>query len=95
MFNPVPGSEFLFDDCPAYYLRTARMGLPAEHLIDGHTHLAQLVSECAIEVESGARNVDTLSAKMRDGVHLYLSERRQRDDHAREMERKGSKRGRK
>jgi hypothetical protein len=87
MFLPVVGSSFSFDECPAYYLRTASMGLPAEHLIDGNTHPAQLVGEVAFEVESGARMVDTLSPKMRDLVHLYLSEKASRERHLSEMRR--------
>lgn len=91
-FNPVPGSEFQFDDCPAAYLRTAGMGLPAEHLIDGMTHPSQLVSEYAFEVESGSRSIETLSPKAREGVHLHLAEKRSRDDFAAEKRRKAAKR---
>lgn len=83
--KPIPGSKYEFDDCPAYYLRTAPMGLPADHLLDGYTHPANLISEYAFEVESGARNVDTLSPKVRELVHLWLVEKRRRDDHDREM----------
>ncbi len=92
MFNPVPGSSFDFDDCPAYYLRTGGGELPAEHLMEDGSHPASLVSEWAFEVESGARNIDTLSAKGREGVHLYLSEKRSRDDFAAEKRRKEAKR---
>ncbi len=88
MFQPIPGSKYEFDDCPAYYLRTANMKMPAEHLIDGHTHPAILVSELAFEIESGSRNVDTLSPKTRELVHLHLRESRDRDKFAEEKRRK-------
>lgn len=91
MHNPVPGSSYMFDDCPAYYLRTARHDLPAEHLIDGHTHPAHIVSEYAFEIETGSRSVETLSPKVRELVHLHLHEARARDDFAREKERKGKR----
>jgi hypothetical protein len=85
---PIPGSSgYEFNDCPAYYLRTAGMGLPADHLVDGVIHPAQPVSEWAFEVESGARNVDTLSAKAASLVHLYIAEKRARDEYEREMKR--------
>lgn len=86
-FNPVPGSKYQFPDCPAYYLRTEGMGLPADHLIDGITHPAQLVSEYAVEIENGARNVETLSPKVRELVHLHLAEKRSRDAFASEKRR--------
>ncbi len=75
VFLPVPGSRFEFDTCPAFYLRTASGGRKAPHLIDGHTHPAQLVSEWAFEVESGSRSIETLSPKARELVHLYLTEK--------------------
>ena len=81
----IAGSDEEFPDCPAYYLRTADMGLPAEHLIEGTTHPARLVSEWAMEIESGARMVDTLAPKARELVHLYLRQKRQREDHEREQ----------
>lgn len=88
---PVPGSKFEFDDCPAYYLRTAGMGLKAEHLIDGHTHPAQLIAEFAMEIESGARNVETISPKARELVHLHFREKRQREEH--DSEKRNEQRG--
>ncbi len=88
MFQPVPGSEFEFNDCPAYYLRTSAMRLPAEHLIDGVTHPATIISELAFEIESGARNVDTVSPKARELVHIHLRESRLRDRYAEEIRRK-------
>ena len=91
MYLPIPGSTYQFDECPAYYLRTVGMRLPADHLIDGTTHPARLISEYAFEVESGARNVDTLSPKVRELVHLYLNEKRQREDYAMEKRNKDRK----
>ncbi len=82
MFQPVPGTDEEFPDCPAYYLRTARMGLPAVHLIDGVTHPDQLVSTWAFEVENGSRQSDTLSAKAIELVHLRIRESRKRDKFA-------------
>lgn len=76
----VPGTDEEFPDCPGYYLRTVDMGLPAEHLIEGSLHPAQLVSEWAMEVESGARMVDTLSPKARDLVHVWLREKDKRQN---------------
>lgn len=91
-FNPVPGAKFdEFDDCPAYYLRTASMRLPADHLIDGMTHPATLIQEYAFEIENGARSVETVSPKVRDLVHLHLAERRSRDNF--ESEKRAEKRG--
>lgn len=86
--NPIPGSAEAFDDCPAYYLRQASWGMPAEHLIDGVTHPASLVSEWAFEIEAGARLVDTLPAKGAEAVHLYLHEKRGRDALADELRKK-------
>lgn len=94
MFNPVPGARFDgFSECPAYYLRVASMGLPAEHLIDGMTHPATLIQEFAFEVENGARNIETMSPKVRELLHLHLNERRSRD--AFEAEKRAEKRGKK
>ena len=81
-WNPIPGSQEIFDDCPAYYLRTAASGLPATHLIDGGQHPARLVSQWAFEIESGARSVETLSPMAIDLVHVWLKEKRSRDDFA-------------
>ncbi len=85
----IPGSLHDFPECPAAFLRTAsdvqelreRRGgdVFAEHLIDGVEHPAQMVSEWAFEVESGARSSDTLSPKAKSLVHLYLSEKASRD----------------
>jgi hypothetical protein len=76
----------MFDDCPAYYLRGPG-DLPAEHLIDGHTHPARPVSEWAFEVEAGSRNVGTLSPKAIELVHIHLREKSARDKYTREKER--------
>jgi hypothetical protein len=84
LYNPIPGSSEQFDDCPAFYLRTAGNGMNAPHLIDGHTHPAQLVGQWAFEVESGSRNVESLSPKAIELVHMHLRERRSRDDYAAE-----------
>lgn len=90
-WNPIPGSQELFDDCPAFYLRTGAGDLDAPHLIEGVTHPARLVSQWAFELESGSRNVETLSPKAIELVHLWLKEKRSRDDYASEKQR--SKRG--
>ncbi len=84
LYNPIPGSLEEFDDCPAYYLRTTGMGLPAVHLIDGVTHPGSIVSQWAFEIEAGARLVDSLSPKAMELVHIHLSEKRARDDYASE-----------
>ncbi len=76
-----------FDDCPAYYLRRAGMDLPAEHLLDDGTHPATLVNDWAFEVEAGSRNVDTLSPKARELVHLHLNEKAARERRVAEMRR--------
>lgn len=78
-YNPIPGSSDGFDDCPAYYLRQAPSGRPAVHLIDDVTHPAELVGQWAFEVESGARQVDSLSLKALEGIHLHFREKRSRD----------------
>ncbi len=84
----VPGTDEEFPDCPGYYLRTADMGLPADHLIEGATHPAQIISEWAMEVESGARRVSSMSAKGRDGVHLWLREKAKQREYDREQREK-------
>jgi hypothetical protein len=84
---PIVGSSAVFDDCPAYYLREGYMDLPAVHLMEDGTHPASLVGEWAMEVESGARSIETLSPKGRELVHLYLRERNSRDKHRDEMRR--------
>jgi hypothetical protein len=78
-YNLIPGSPTDFDDCPAYYLRQAAMDMPAEHLIDGITHPANLVGQWAFEIESGARQIESLSSKAIDAVHLWFTEKRARD----------------
>ncbi len=88
LYNLIPGcTSSEFDDCPAYYLRVGNER-PAEHLIDGITHPAHMVSEWAFEVESGARLVDTLSPKGREAVHLFVSEKSARERYARDMEKR-------
>ncbi len=85
MFLPIPGSLHEgFDDCPAYYLRVPGMDLPAAHLIDGALHPAQDVSQWAFEIETGSRNIETLSPRARELVHLYIREKVSRDEYARE-----------
>ena len=88
----VPGSSFEFYDCPAYYLRVASNDLPAEHLIDGFTHPAHIVEEFAFEIESGARNVESLSPKAIELVHLFFGERRARDIKVRELQKEQNER---
>lgn len=87
--HPIPSSSTSFDDCPAYYLRTVGMEMPAEHLIDETTHPAQFVGEWAVEIENGARNVDTLSPKAREGVHLWFAEKAEKREHDDELRRAG------
>lgn len=87
LYNMVPGSSAEFDDCPAYYLRVGN-DRPADHLIDGITHPAHMVSEWAFEVESGSRLIDSLSSKGRDAVHLHVTEKASRDRYARELEKR-------
>lgn len=89
MYLPIAGTDAHFDQCPAYSLRTADMGLPAEHLIDGVTHPATIVFKYAFEVEAGSRNADSLSPKAWELVHLAISERRSRDAYERENQQPG------
>ncbi len=84
----IPGSDEEYPDCPSYYLRTADMGLPADHLIEGTTHPAQIVSEHAMEVETGARSVTTMSPKVRELVHIFLREKGKRDEYDRKQREK-------
>jgi hypothetical protein len=88
LHNPVPGTAFEFDECPAYYLRTVDQERPAVHLIDGITHPAHLVGEWAFEVESGARMIDSLSPKGREAVHIHVGEKAARDRYADELKRR-------
>ena len=91
LYNPIPGTTSDFDECPAYYLRTGG-DRPAVHLIDGITHPAHAVSEWAFEVESGARMIESLSAKGREAVHLYVAEKAARDRNDDELrKRKGAR----
>lgn len=87
--NPVPGSDYSFAECPAYYLRTrtyepgelgrgSRRGT-ADHLIDGVEHPAMQVSRWAFELESGSIRSDDLTPKALESVHLYLAERASRE----------------
>jgi hypothetical protein len=83
----IPGSPHDFPDCPAYYLRTADVGLPAEHLLDGMEHPASLVAIRAAEFERGAITMKDVTPKVRDGIHIWLEERDAAREHARERER--------
>lgn len=85
MHLPIPGSPTAFDECPAYFLRTAGSDKPARHLIDETAHPGALVSAWAFEVEVGARLVDSLPPKGIEGVHLWFGEKRARDDYASEL----------
>lgn len=94
---PVPGSTEAFPECPAAFLRGAadvdalrlrRGGSPyADHLIDGVTHPASIVSKAAYELKSGARNAETLSPKVLALAHLWLREADARDAYALQMRR--------
>jgi len=94
-FLGIPGSKSEFAECPAAYLRTAsdvvelrirRGGEPfAEHLVDGATHLVSIISEVVSDLKNGARTYDSLSAKTRDLVTIYVSEENDRDAHDAEM----------
>jgi len=99
MYLPVSeATTYDFEICPAAFLRTAadvellqiRLGRRpwAEHLLDGVHHPAVRVSEMAAEIESGARNAETLTPKMRDAVHLWLTEQAKRREHDAELRRK-------
>ncbi len=90
----IPGSSYEFDDCPAYYLRTADMDLPADHLLNGVTHPAELVRDWAFEIQNGARNADTLSPKARDAVHVWFSEESQRREREDELRQQGREKAR-
>jgi len=78
-----------FPECPAAYLRRQgdvvmlrtrhRVEPFAPHLIGGIHHPGDRVSEVAFEVEAGARNIDTVTPKMREGVHLWFREKAIRD----------------
>jgi hypothetical protein len=97
LYMPVPGSAEEFPDCPAGYLRTAhdvmvlrdrQGGRPfADHLIEGNTHPATLISTDAAEVKSGARSVDSMSPRRLALVHIWLKEEASRDQNDSEMRR--------
>ncbi len=94
---PVPGCSQEFPECPAAFLRTGaevgelkhrRGGQPfADHLIEGSIHPATIISTHAVEIENGARNVDTLTPKVTALVHIYLHEKAERDSYAMELRR--------
>lgn len=71
---PVPGTDEEFPDCPAYYLRAAADGLPADHLIDGAVHPAELAGIRATEFKNGAISSDDLSPRMLEAALLYCRE---------------------
>lgn len=82
--QPIPGSGELFPDCPEYYKRTRRDGLPAEHLVGGVIHAATLVQPMAMALESGAKSVDDLPPKVSDLAMLWLREKASRLEHEQE-----------
>lgn len=84
----VPGTRYEFDKCPAGYLRTAAMGLPAPFLIDGTTHPATLVGEWSAEMETGAIRADEMPPRGRELVHLMRREKTEKHDSERDK-RKG------
>ncbi len=85
---PIRGSTFELEECPAYYLRTIGMQLPAEHLVDGR-HPVSIVSADVAELEAGAIRYSDLPPKRATLTQLYQQER----DAAREHARKASPRG--
>lgn len=94
---PVPGSQHVFDFCPAAYLRTAEevallnsrrdSQAWAEHLIGGAVHPAETASTDAYEVEQGARTFDSLPTKRQELSRLYLTEKGERDRYEMELRR--------
>lgn len=80
----IPGSKYEFDKCPAGYLRTASMALPAPFLIDGATHPATLTSEWAAEMEAGAIRADEIPPRGRELVHLMRNEKDDKREYDRE-----------
>lgn len=89
--NPVPGSRHEFPECPAYFLRTRDLDMPAEHLVGGVHHPAELIRDRASELEVGAISADQLSPKERELAHLWLRERADRNTY--EAERRKERHG--
>lgn len=88
---PIEGTLEEFPECPAAYLRGAqdlgylsdRFGKEpfAPHLIEGSVHPYSIVGEVMSEIENGARNVDTVSAKVMALVHLGFREQSRKRAH--------------
>ena len=93
MYLPVEGTDEMFPECPAAYLRTSadltmlrdRFGREpfAPHLVGGMTHPYSIASVAASEVESGARNVETVSPKVMGLAHLVWAEREKKRENER------------
>lgn len=88
-YLPIPGSREEFPGCPAYSLRTAGMGMPADHLIDGAIHPAHLIQPKTVELEAGALVADSLSPKVHELTHLWLREKQSRREYEQEQRKKG------
>jgi hypothetical protein len=86
-YQPIPGSDEQFPDCPKYYLRQLGDDLPAVHLIDDATHPAMLASMAATEIESGARTAESLSPKLLEAARVWMHESAGRRAYEREQER--------
>lgn len=70
---PVPGSQYVFDDCPRYYLRTAPDLLPSAHLIGG-LHAAGIVAPIAAELRVGGSAGDDHPPKVTALARLMIQE---------------------
>lgn len=90
---PIPGSSYEFRHCPQYSLRTAGMGLPAEHLIDGVRHPVMPVSADVAELEAGAIRYSDLTPKRSALTQLYQAETAAAREHARKNPRKDARGG--
>ena len=75
---PVPGTEVLFDCCPAFFLRDRLCELPAPFLIDGLWHPAEIVAPFANEIEVGSRKHDELAPRVAELARIMERERMKR-----------------
>ncbi len=88
----IPGSSYEFEECPAYYLRTLGMQLPADHLVDGR-HPVSLISADVAELEAGAIRYRDLTPKRAALTQLYQAERDAAREHARKHPKREAGRG--
>lgn len=73
----IPGSRFVFDQCPRYWLRTVGDGLPADHLVSG-IHPANIVFPVAAEFRVGASAGDDHAPKVAALARIMVQEQDER-----------------